>query len=158
MAPAFNGPYVVVGIDGSDESVAALMWACREAGLRGADVLAVLAIEAPCHRGSGYAVPAPRLGGGSWGRARQVLVRAVDDALGRFPGVKVQAKIAEGLAARVLIDSATDADMLVLGRVPHPDESSRSAGPVTRTCLRLASCPVVAVAPAGAPAARKSYV
>jgi nucleotide-binding universal stress UspA family protein len=158
VARASTGPHVVVGVDGSDESVAALMWACREASLRGVEVLAVLAVEAPSHRGGAHAIPPPRTGSGSWGGARQVLVRAVDEALGRFPGLKVRVNITEGLAARVLIDSAVDADMLVLGRVPHPDESSRSAGPVTRTCLRLASCPVVVVAPASTPAASESYV
>jgi nucleotide-binding universal stress UspA family protein len=158
VAPDFTEPYVVVGIDGSAESVAALMWACREASLRGAEVLAALVVEAPCHRGGGYAVPSPRSASGSWGSAREVLVRAVDEALGSFPGVRVRVKIAEGLAARVLIDLASDADMLVLGRRPNPDDPGRSAGPVIRTCLRSAFCPVVAVAPASVPAASESYV
>ena len=37
---------IVVGVDGSAESVAALRWACREASLRAAEVLAVLALGA----------------------------------------------------------------------------------------------------------------
>ena len=36
---------IIVGVDGSAESVAALRWACREASLRAAEVLAVLALE-----------------------------------------------------------------------------------------------------------------
>ena len=51
---------IVVGVDGSAESVAALRWACREASLRAAEVLAVLALESACHQVASYAVPAPR--------------------------------------------------------------------------------------------------
>jgi Universal stress protein family. len=48
---------IVVGVDGSAESVAALRWACREASLRAAEVLAVLALESACHQVASYAVP-----------------------------------------------------------------------------------------------------
>jgi nucleotide-binding universal stress UspA family protein len=107
---------IVVGVDGSAESVAALRWACREASLRAAEVLAVLALESACHQVASYAVPAPRQAGGSWGSARDVLRCSVSEALSLFPGVSVRTEIAEGLAARVLLDQAADADMLVLGR------------------------------------------
>ena len=107
---------IVVGVDGSAESVAALRWACREASLRAAEVLAVLALESACHQVASYAVPAPRPSGGSWGTARDVLRKSVSEALSLFPGVSVRTEIAEGLAARVLLDQAADADMLVLGR------------------------------------------
>src|SRR5208337_2973924 len=107
---------IVVGVDGSAESVAALRWACREASLRAAEVLAVLALESACHQVASYAVPAPRPSGGSWGGARDVLRHSVSEALKMFPGISVRTEIAEGLAARVLLDQATHADMLVPGR------------------------------------------
>ena len=78
---------IVVGVDGSVESVAALGWACREASLRAAEVLAVLALESACHQVASYAVPAPRQSGGSWGATRDVLRRSVREALSMFPGV-----------------------------------------------------------------------
>src|SRR5437588_2089078 len=109
---------IVVGVDGSAESVAALRWACREASLRAAEVLAVLALEAACHQVASYAVPAPRTSAGSWGAARDALRRSVSEAAALFPDIKVRTEIAEGLAARVLLDRAADADMLVLGRAP----------------------------------------
>src|SRR5437763_17069938 len=89
---------IVVGVDGSAESVAALRWACREASLRAAEVLAVLALESACHQVARYAVPAPRPAGGSWGAARDVLGRSVSEALGLFPGVRAGPEIAEGPA------------------------------------------------------------
>jgi nucleotide-binding universal stress UspA family protein len=136
---------IVVGVDGSTESVAAFRWACREASLRAAEVLAVLAMESACHQVASYAVPVPRSSGGSWGAARDVLRTSVSEALSLFPGVSVRTEIAEGLAARVLLDQAADADMLVLGRSSHGPDPYRAAGPVIRVCLRAARCPVVII-------------
>ena len=135
---------VVVGVDGSAESVAALMWACREASLRDASVDAVLAVEAACHRVASYAVPRPVTAQGSWGHARDVLRRAVAHAIALFPKLTVQAEIAEGLAARILLDRANGAEMLVLGR-SRPGDGQQPPGPVVRACLRAAPCPVVAI-------------
>src|ERR1700687_4124058 len=95
---------IVVGVDGSAESVAALRWACREASLRSAEVLAVLALESACHQVASYAVSAPRPTSGSWGAARDVVRASVSEAMSRFPAVSVRTEIAEGLAARVLLD------------------------------------------------------
>lgn len=136
---------IVVGVDGSAGSVAALRWACREASLRAAQVVAVLALESACHQVASYAVPAPRQSGGSWGAARDVLRRSVSEALSLFPGISVRTEIAEGLAARVLLDQAANADMLVLGRNSDGPDPYRAAGPVIRVCLRAARCPVVIV-------------
>ena len=119
---------IVVGVDGSAESVAALRWACREASLRTAEVHAVLALEAACHQVASYAVPAPRQSGGSWGAAREVLRGSVSEAASLYPGVSVRTDITEGLAARVLLDHAQDADMLVLGRTACSPDPYRGAG------------------------------
>jgi nucleotide-binding universal stress UspA family protein len=136
---------IVVGVDGSAESVAALRWACREASLRDAEVHAVLALESACHQVASYAVPLPRQPGGSWGAAREVLRLSVSEAASLHPGVSVRTEITEGLAARVLLDHAQEADMLVLGRTAHGPDPSRGAGPVIRVCLRAAPCPVVII-------------
>src|ERR1700692_4949898 len=118
---------IVVGVDGSAESVAALRWACREASLRAAEVHAVLALESACHQVASYAVPAPRGSNGSWGAAREVLRRSVSEAVSLYPGVSVRTEITEGLAARVLLDDAREADLLVLGR---PAARGARSGPV----------------------------
>ncbi len=143
---------IVVGVDGSAESVAALRWACREASLSATEVHAVLALEAACHRAASYAVPATRQVSASWGAAREVLRRSVTEAVSLFPGVRVRTEITEGLAARVLLDHAADADMLVLGRTSHGPHLYRGAGPVIRACLRAAPCPVVIISSADVPA------
>jgi nucleotide-binding universal stress UspA family protein len=74
-----------------------------------------------------------------------VLRRSVSEAVGLYPGVSVRTEITEGLAARVLLDHAREADMLVLGRTAHGPDPYRGAGPVIRVCLRAAPCPVVII-------------
>lgn len=135
---------IVVGVDGSAESAAALRWACREASLRGAEVHAVHAREAPCHSMASYAVPAQ-------GRPRDVDVDVDVDVMWRsvlpdqVPGVQVRTEVADGLAARVLLERCDGADMLVLGTASDTPGALRSAGPVIRACLRRAPCPVVVI-------------
>ena len=74
--------------------------------------------------------------------ARQRLEAEVTAAVNGTPPVAVTAEIAEGLAARVLLDHADGAEMLVLGSAGcTPD----GIGPVARACLRHAPCPVVVV-------------
>ena len=76
-------------------------------------------------------------------------IAAVRDNLRRMvqqvpePGVVVRAEVAEGLPARVLLDSAIGADMLVLGSASHA--AMRAAGPVVRACVSRAPCPVVVI-------------
>jgi nucleotide-binding universal stress UspA family protein len=141
---------VVVGVDFSAESAAALRWACREASLRGAEVHAVYAMEAPCHSVASYAsVPADH-------RPDDVTV----DVMWRsvmpdpVPGVQVRTEVAEGLAARVLLARCEGADMLILGTVSDMPGGLRSAGPVIRACLLRAPCPVVVISAAQDPLPR----
>lgn len=135
---------IVVGVDGSAGSVAALRWACREAGLRGAEVHAVHAWEA--HSVASYAVPAQRRPSES---DFDVLWKTV--LPDRVPGVAVRTEVAAGLAARVLLERCAGADMLVLGTGGNqagPSDSGRSAGPVIRACLLRSPCPVVVISSA----------
>ena len=141
---------VVVGVDFSAESAAALRWACREAGLRGAEVHAVHAREAPCHSVASYAAVPPQ--DRPEGVSVDVMWRSVmPDAV---PGVEVRTEVVEGLAARVLLDRCEGADMLVLGTVSDVPGAMRSAGPVIRACLRRAPCAVVVISAEQDPLAR----
>jgi nucleotide-binding universal stress UspA family protein len=85
-----------------------------------------------------------------------VLRRSVSEALDLFPGVRVRTEISEGLAARVLLDQAANADMLVLGRNSGGPDPYRAAGPVIRVCLRAARCPVVIIGAVDAVAANQA--
>jgi nucleotide-binding universal stress UspA family protein len=133
---------IVVGIDGSADSVIALRWACREARIRGAEVHAVHVWEGPLHSPASYAVPAPE----------DPYETAVDDAQlwkvvldGVAPGVRIRTETAVGLVARILLDRCKGADMLVLGTASDVPDQAWSAGPVIRACLRRSPCPVVVI-------------
>lgn len=146
---------LVVGVDGSVESVAALRWACREASLRGADVYAVHVREEFCHSLASYAVPAR-----SAADAPNDVSAGIEDIVrsvraDQAPGAHVHVEVVRGLAARVLLDHCAGADMLVLGTSSDSPGTLRSAGPVIRACLRRAPCPVVVISAARDPLAHR---
>src|ERR1700761_4924079 len=141
---------IVVGVDGSAESVAALRWACREAPLRGARVYAVHVREERCHSVASYAVHAAP--GADDDFSLDDLVKSVQTDL--VADVEVRAEEVDGLAARVLLDRCQGADMLILGTSSDSPGAGRSAGPVIRACLRRVACPVVVISAPRVPGQR----
>lgn len=131
---------IVVGVNGSADSVIALRWACREASIRGAEVHAVHVREAPMHSPASYAVPTPDE---DYADDDTQLWKAVLPDLAE--DVRVRTETAVGLVARVLLDRGKGADMLVLGTAGEAPGGIGSAGPVIRACLRRAACPVVVI-------------
>lgn len=131
-------------MNGSAGSLAALRWAVREAGLRDAALHVVRAWEDTAKRVAPYASHAfPPDSAEDRRSVEQRLKADVANVLGPAPLVSVAMQMAEGLAARVLLDHASGADLLVLGSATHrgPD----GIGPVARACLQHAPCPVVVV-------------
>ncbi len=143
---------IVVGVDGSAASQAALRWAAGEAGLRRARLLVIHVWDrtrrqiAPYATRRGRPTPAEEQSA-----ARTRLARAVRAAFEPATPADVTTELAEGLVARVLIDRAAGADLLVLGATAalgHSDADPASvatAGPVAQACVRRATCPVVIV-------------
>jgi nucleotide-binding universal stress UspA family protein len=134
--------YLVVGVHDSAASYAALQWAAREAKLRETSLLVVRAWEdqltAPY---AGYA--GRRVREEEALAAATQLEQAVETTLGPAPEIPVKVEVTRGLAARVLLDRAGDAGLLVLGGAAS--SSSGASGPVVRACTRHAPCPVVLV-------------
>lgn len=131
---------IVVGVDGSEGSVRALRWACREAGIRGVEVHAIHVREAPLHSPASYAVPLPDEVYGS--DDTEMWKTVLPDFA---PSGQVRTETAVGLVARILLDRCQDADMLVLGAASDVPDQTWSAGPVIRACLQRAPCPVVVI-------------
>jgi nucleotide-binding universal stress UspA family protein len=135
---------IVVGVQGSAASIAALRWAGREAGLRGTKVHVVRAWEQAARRVAPYAVRASLL---AWEEDRLMAGAQVEEAvrtiLGPSSSVDVTVEVADGLAARVLLDRAAGAELLVLGS--GGGAAPGGIGPVARACLASAPCPVVVV-------------
>lgn len=146
MTELAHGNSIVVGVDGSQASMAALRWAFEQAGALGADVVAVHAWE-PAGRGMAPYAPASArpVPADERVRAAELLAATVRQVLGpQVPGV-VRAVLVEGPPARVLVQQATGALLLALGRTAHGQYGQPAIGAVGRACLRNATVPVVAV-------------
>ena len=151
---------ILVGIDGSPASVAAVRWAGREAQLRG---MAVHVLHVRDRRlPTPHYAPQPRASepGEAWPAAGETMQAVVREALGAQPPAGVQLELADGLPARVLIDRSVGAEMLVLGSASRGEATGTAAppvqrrtplGPVARDCLHAAPCPVVVVRSGDAP-------
>ncbi|MFE0130669.1 universal stress protein [Streptomyces sp. NPDC059037] len=103
---------VIVGLDGSPESRAAAEWAAREARLRGLP-LKVVHIWEPVPE---PVTQAPLLGVETQQHWSERVSRETAETLEpRHPGVTVTAVQLKGRPADVLVDTAKDAELLVLG-------------------------------------------
>jgi len=132
---------IVVGVDGSVPSVAALAWAVRQARLTGAAVEAVIAWEFPIT----YGYPAP-VSEVDW---EELAERAVSDAIGQVRSsagqVEIHTKVVEGNAAQALMDASAGADLLVVGSRGHGGFVEALLGSVGQHCVHHATCPVVVI-------------
>ena len=138
---------IVVGVDGSDGGRAALRWALEEAALRKATVDAVLAWHLTFLAGS-PAVAVAFDPAEEAADAHRRLEQLVSEAVGSdHAGVEVSSIVAEGTAARVLLDVAKGADLLVLGSRGHGGFTGLLLGSVSQQCVHHAPCPVVVVRP-----------
>jgi nucleotide-binding universal stress UspA family protein len=138
---------IVVGVDGSETGREGLRFALAEADLRGARVRVVNAWEVPpliAAPGTGLP-PVYDLLSTDLGVAAE---RVIDSDLERVGGpgdVDVERLRVQGGAARVLLEQAREADLLVVGSRGHGALAGMLLGSVSQACLHHAVCPVAAV-------------
>jgi nucleotide-binding universal stress UspA family protein len=141
-------PVIVVGASGSLASRRALRWAADEARRRGARLVIVrawLPVQPAFYAGhADQHVTEHERQAATWELASTL--RATFGAK-LPPGAFTE--ITEGMAERVLVEKSADADMLVLGSSSSPTVVGRAIGPVIRSCLSRAHCPVVVIGPEG---------
>jgi nucleotide-binding universal stress UspA family protein len=137
---------IVVGVDGSPSSKAALAWAVRQAEQTGGSVEAVIAWHYPA---MASAVPLAPIGENytaDYGEyAAQALNGAVLETVDPDGPVKVSSTVREGNAAQVLLDESAGADLLVVGSRGHGGFTEALLGSVSQACVHHARCPVVIV-------------
>jgi nucleotide-binding universal stress UspA family protein len=139
-------PAVVVGVDGSDESVAALRWAARYAAAAGASVRAVLVWHYP----TAASVPPvgrtpPSVEGEVEEHITAILTEAIAKAAPDMPDVPIASEIRYGHPAQVLVEESGQVDLLVVGRSGHGAFIGMLVGSVSQHCVAAAECPVVVV-------------
>ena len=137
---------IVVGVDSSDGARHALEWAVAEARLRGATVEAVHVWHLPFVLSTPLGdLPIDR---GDLEKSAQAeldgVVEAVDASGLSEP---VARTVAVGNPAGVLVETARDADLLVVGSRGHGGFSGLLLGSVSQQVTHHAPCPVVIVPP-----------
>lgn len=142
-AESAHKPRIVVGVDGSPPSQAAFRWAVRQARLTGGEIQAVTAWHLPV--AYGYPMPVAPLTD-AMDIARRVLETATDE-IEQEPGepVPITGRVAEGNAARVLLDASQDADLLVVGNRGHGGFVEALLGSTGQHLVEHATCPVVVI-------------
>lgn len=132
---------IVVGVDGSPPSRAALRWAVRQARLTDSVVEALIAWDYPTTAGWPV-LPLPDDFESTFGKT---LAEAVAQIRTDEPGVEIRKTVADGNAAEALITAAHGADLLVVGNRGHGAFTQALLGSVSQHCVHLATCPVVVV-------------
>jgi nucleotide-binding universal stress UspA family protein len=141
--------FVLVGVDGSPQSGAALRYAVAEANRRGAR-LRVVSTYFPEYSVHGRTEPVsasePALEVDVEAQTR----RMVEEALaGDAAGPPVEIVTAAGPAAGVLVDMSKEADVLVVGHRGRGGFASMLLGSVGLQSVLHAHCPVIVVRPTG---------
>ncbi|MFI0510867.1 universal stress protein [Streptomyces sp. WSLK1-5] len=129
--------YIVVGVDGSPHSVAAVDLAFEEAALRGAALRAL------------YVWHAPLLGvldeDAAMRECRRVLSETVAGRTATHPGVELHHEVVRGHPVQVLTEASEHALSLVVGTRGHGGFTGMLLGSVSQGALHHARCPVITV-------------
>ena len=140
-----QAPRVLVGVDGSPAARAALEFAVREARMRGATLVAVMAVDVPDYAWiDPYSVrshPEAHTVEMAEGRLRSVLSEL--DTI----GVQIDPVVTTMSAAAALVGRSAGSDLLVVGSRRHGGFRGLVMGSVSMQCVLHAHCPVTVVRP-----------
>lgn len=140
---------VVVGTDGSSESMLAVEWAAREAELRGAPLqIASVAEVLPRMTPAPYVVNVvdiETVASRIYQHRDEVLARAAQAATAMAPSLEVGTTPLDGPPAVAVTQAAGDALMLVVGSRGSDAFAALVLGSTGRYAALHASCPVVVV-------------
>lgn len=143
MRPEPKG--IVVGVDGSDSSMAAARWALEEAHRRGTALTLVYAWQL------GLNAPYATRGGAEFAAVKGAVEAAVAGLKARLVSesgeqdVIIRVEAIEGPAGSVLVEAASEADLLVVGNCGGPTFAQTLLGSVSTFCVRHAKCSTVLV-------------
>lgn len=133
---------IIVGIDDSPASIAALKFAAEEATLRDVPLRIIHSWQVDATMAMGAAaIP--------WQDfetdAQEVATSVVAEALGDEGAAQADVEVVHGIAGQVLVAACQPDDLLVLGTRVHTGLKRMLHGSVSRHCLTHAPCAVLAV-------------
>lgn len=129
---------VVVGVDGSDASIAALRWVGELCRGRDSAIDATICWEYPTTNGMG----GMSLDWDPAADADQVMTSAVKSAFGADIPPGLTTSVRHGHPAHVLVEESRGADLLVVGTRGHGGFVGLLLGSVSTYCIEHAACPV----------------
>jgi nucleotide-binding universal stress UspA family protein len=135
---------VIVGVDGSEESLLAVEWAALEAR-RHASPLRIVSAPDVMPRMHACHVPPAEIAAALRGIAARALAAAITRAEEVAPGQPVDTGLLSGPPATAVAESGADASMLVVGARGAGGFAAMMLGSVSRYVAAWAPCPVVVV-------------
>jgi nucleotide-binding universal stress UspA family protein len=136
---------IIVGVDGSESSKAALEWAYNEAAHHDAAITVIAVWQPPTMPltppyGS---LPPEGYEGQPRTNALNLLEQSVRNLEPRTPVVDVRTLVEEGNPAEVLIEQSKEADLLVVGSRGLGGFRGMLLGSISQHVVAHAACPVV---------------
>jgi nucleotide-binding universal stress UspA family protein len=139
---------ITAGVDGTEESLAALAWAAREAVRRKLALRVLHAWRYQTHEAVEAADPEVQIG---W--AKEAVGEAARTVTDRHPELEVSTDVVEGADVEALVTAAAEAEMVVLGSRGHGRVMGFLLGSVGQQVIVDAARPVVLVRAGDEPAA-----
>ncbi|MGW2516717.1 universal stress protein [Streptomyces sp. NPDC001617] len=131
---------ITAGVDGTEESLAALDWAAREAVRRGLPLRVVQAWRFQPYDAIDAAGQETQAG---W--VRDAVAQAAQAVAARHSGLEVTTEVLEGETVDALVGAAAEAELLVLGSRGHGPVVGFLLGSVGQQVIAEATRPVVLV-------------
>ena len=140
---------ILVGVDGSDKSIAALKWASELAAKEGAHVDVLNCWQTPFPTveliAIGFNLDMSAINDRPAEIAQYRLEKTVHAVYGEPHPKNVDFIIEEGYAGLVLVERSANVDLLVLGNRGHSPIVENLLGSVSTHCVSYAHCPVVII-------------
>ena len=144
---------IVVGVDGSDHSKRALIWAMRQAAVQHVPLTALAVRPEPARPATGIywglrAYPEDSHNPDVVRKAVEQIVEQARDEIGET-SLQVTVNVVTGDPAEELINASRDADLVVVGSRGSGGFASLLMGSVSSKVTHHAACPVVVIRKGG---------
>jgi nucleotide-binding universal stress UspA family protein len=139
---------IVVGVDGSKHSEAAIRWAVRMAGGMGSEVVAVFAVAPPVYFDSGFIAPVmPPQVDTEWRAGMKTEFEEVWCKSLRDAGVRYRATMVDGRPASVIaqVAESVNADVIVIGRRGRGGVAELILGSVSHELVLHSKRPILVI-------------
>jgi nucleotide-binding universal stress UspA family protein len=139
---------VVVGVDGSPASRAAVDWAARDAVLRDVPLTVVHAMPAPAIGTGTELANSKEFGTADTRRAEELVTEALEwvcTAISVAPRVPVRHRVMSAPIVPAMVEMSKDADMMVVGCRGRGAVSGLLLGSVSSALVHHAHCPVAVI-------------